>query len=153
MGSTEVIFLIAKASGSEHLHLHLLSLKDKMIHLLSNTWFTLPVRRMGDRDQRHKGREMFFGLVLAGLNILGTSVATTVVFSQGAPSKKQVLIIIASLSFLRSSSTSRAAASCSFSRRHSTLGDSWARRGRATAGGNFKGPRKGLWQSRPSGTR
>ena len=52
-----------------------LSTKDKLIHLLSTTWVTLPVRRMGDRDQRHKGRETFFALLLAGLNLVGTSVA------------------------------------------------------------------------------
>merc|ERR1712012_170147 len=70
----------------------LLSLKDKMIHLLSNTWFTLPVRRMGDRDQRHKGREMFFGLLLAGINLMGTSVAAIVsVYGQMALPIEEVL--------------------------------------------------------------
>ena len=49
--------------------------KDNLIHLLSTTWVTLPVRRMGDRDQRHKGRETFFALLLAGLNLVGTSAA------------------------------------------------------------------------------
>ena len=63
---------------------HVLSLKDKMIHLLSNTWFTFPVRRMGERDQRHKGREMFFGLLLAGINLMGTFVAV-IVSSQEEP--------------------------------------------------------------------
>merc|ERR1719222_1071499 len=53
----------------------LLSTKDKLIHLLSTTWVTVPVRRMGGRDQRHKGRETFFALLLAGLNLVGTSVA------------------------------------------------------------------------------
>merc|ERR1719206_1584758 len=52
---------------------HLLSTKEKLIHLLSTTWFTLPVRRMEDRDQRHKGREVFWGLLSAGINLLGTS--------------------------------------------------------------------------------
>ena len=51
----------------------LLSTKDKLIHLLSTTWFTVPTRRMGDRDQRHK--ETFFALLLAGLNIVGTLAA------------------------------------------------------------------------------
>ena len=53
--------------------LHKLSTKEKLIHLLSTTWFTLPVRRIEDRDQRHKGREVFWGLLLAGINLLGTS--------------------------------------------------------------------------------
>ena len=54
---------------------HMLSTKEKLIHLLSTTWFTLPVRRMEDRDQRHKGREVILGLLLAGLNLAGTSFA------------------------------------------------------------------------------
>ena len=54
---------------------HKLSTKEKLIHLLSTTWFTLPVRGMGDRDQRHKGREVILGLLLAGLNLAGTSFA------------------------------------------------------------------------------
>merc|ERR1712130_139543 len=54
---------------------HLLSTKDKLINLLSTTWVTIPVRRMEDRDQRHKGRETFFALLLAGFNLVGTSAA------------------------------------------------------------------------------
>ena len=54
---------------------HKLSTKEKLIHLLSTTWFTLPVRRMEDRDQRHKGREVILGLLLAGVNLAGTSFA------------------------------------------------------------------------------
>merc|ERR1719150_1780049 len=62
--------------------LHKLSTKEKLIHLLSTTWFTLPVRRMEDRDQRHKGREVILGLILAGLNLLGmSSVLYAVLFS------------------------------------------------------------------------
>ena len=54
---------------------YLLSTKDKMIHLLSTTWFTVPVRRMEERDQGHKGRETFFAILLGGINLLGTSTA------------------------------------------------------------------------------
>merc|ERR1712001_679218 len=54
---------------------YLLSTKEKLIHLLSTTWFTVPVRRMEERDQRHKGRETFFALLLAGLNLVGTLLA------------------------------------------------------------------------------
>ena len=61
---------------------YLLSTKDKLIHLLSTTWVTLPVRRMGDRDQRHKGRETFFALLLAGLNLVGTSAALVIIFPE-----------------------------------------------------------------------
>ena len=46
-----------------------------MIHLLSTTWFTVPVRRMEERDQGHKGRETFFAILLGGINLLGTSTA------------------------------------------------------------------------------
>ena len=53
----------------------LLSTKSKLVHLLSTTWFTLPVRRMGERDQRHKGRELTFGCILAAINLVGTSAA------------------------------------------------------------------------------
>ena len=49
-----------------------LSTKGKLVHLLSTTWFTLPVRRLGERDQRHKAREMTFGFILAAVNLLGT---------------------------------------------------------------------------------
>ena len=57
---------------------YLLSTKEKLIHLLSTTWFTVPVRRMEERDQRHKGREKFFAVLIAGLNLIGTSVATLI---------------------------------------------------------------------------
>ena len=53
----------------------LLSTKSKLVHLLSTTWFTLPVRRMGERDQRHKGRELTFGCILAAINLMGTIAA------------------------------------------------------------------------------
>ena len=52
-----------------------LSNKDKLIHLLSTTWVTVPVRRIEERDQRHKGREIFLALLLAGINLVGTSAA------------------------------------------------------------------------------
>ena len=56
----------------------LLSNKDMLIHLLSTTWFTVPVRRMEVRDQNHKAKEIFFSLLLAGLILLATSVALLV---------------------------------------------------------------------------
>ena len=59
---------------------YLLSTKDKLIHLLSTTWFTVPVRRMEERDQRHKGRETFFALLLAGINLVGTWAALTMTY-------------------------------------------------------------------------
>ena len=59
---------------------YLLSTNDKLIHLLSTTWFTVPVRRMEERDQRHKGREAFFSLLLAGINLVGTWAALTMTY-------------------------------------------------------------------------
>ena len=56
----------------------LLSTKDKLIHLLSTTWVNVPVRRMEDRDQRHKGKETLCALLLAGLNLVGTSAALAI---------------------------------------------------------------------------
>ena len=60
-----------------------LSTKSKLVHLLSTTWFTLPVRKLGERDQRHKGREMTFGCILDAINLVGTAVAT--VLASGIP--------------------------------------------------------------------
>ena len=62
----------------------LLSTKSKLIHLLSNTWFTLPVRRLGMRDQSHKGREITFGCILATVNLVGTIAATYLVIKEPA---------------------------------------------------------------------
>ena len=56
----------------------LLSTKDKLMHLLSTTWVSLPVRRLGERDQTHKGRETFFALLLAGIHVVGTSTALVI---------------------------------------------------------------------------
>ena len=76
----------------------LLSTKDKLIHLLSTTWVTVPVRRMEDRDQRHKGREIFFGLLLAGLNLVGTAVAWAII-DQYESFTALVVVMLPSLSF------------------------------------------------------
>ena len=77
----------------------MLSTKDKLIHLLSSTWFTLPVRRMEDRDQRHKGRETFFGLLLAGINLVGTSAAMMTAIGLEDPGwfNEHVLLIFGSV--------------------------------------------------------
>ena len=56
----------------------LFSTKDKLMHLLSTTWVSLPVRRLGERDQTHKGRETFFALLLAGIHVVGTSTALVI---------------------------------------------------------------------------
>ena len=57
---------------------YLLSPKNTLIHLLSSTWITVPVRQMEERDQKHKGRELFFELLLAGINLVGTSAALAI---------------------------------------------------------------------------
>ena len=57
---------------------YLLSPKNTLIHLLSSTWITVPVMQMEERDQKHKGRELFFELLLAGINLVGTSAALAI---------------------------------------------------------------------------
>ena len=54
-----------------------LSLKDKVLHLLSNTLVTLPVRKTGKEDQVHKAREILWSLVLVGINLLATALVTS----------------------------------------------------------------------------
>merc|ERR1719237_2001870 len=68
-----------------------LSTKSKLVHLLSTTWFTLPVRRLGERDQRHKGREMFFGCILATVNLVGPAVATWLVIFFPMPTETKII--------------------------------------------------------------
>ena len=73
----------------------LLSTKDKLMYLLSTIWFTFPVRRMEDRDQRHKGKETFFAHLLAGLNLVGTSAAVAIIIN----TPTTVLIMVPSVFF------------------------------------------------------
>ena len=54
-----------------------LSVKDKVLHLMSNTLLTLPVRKSKKEEQVHKAREIFWSLVLVGLNLIGTALVTT----------------------------------------------------------------------------
>ena len=54
-----------------------LSVKDKVLHLMSNTLLTLPVRKSKKEEQVHKAREIFWSLVLVELNLIGTALVTT----------------------------------------------------------------------------
>ena len=54
-----------------------LSKKDKLLHLLSNTMVTLPVRKTQEGTQVHKGRETFWSLVLVATNLLATALITS----------------------------------------------------------------------------
>ena len=57
---------------------YLLSTKNTLIHLLSSMWVTVRVRQKEERDQKHKGRETVFELILAGINLMGTSAALAI---------------------------------------------------------------------------
>ena len=59
-----------------------LSLKDKLLHLLSNTMVTLPVRKTREGAQVHKARETFWSLVLVGINLLATSLITSALINE-----------------------------------------------------------------------
>ena len=67
-----------------------LSLKDKVLHLLSNTLVTLPVRKTGKEDQVHKAREILWSLVLVGINLLVTSLITSALISRDLKRENQV---------------------------------------------------------------
>ena len=58
-----------------------LSLKHKVLHILSNTLVTLPVRKTREGEQVHKAREIFWSLVLVGLNLLVTALVTSALVS------------------------------------------------------------------------
>ena len=57
-----------------------LSLKKKMIHMLSNTLVILPVKKQKQK-QVHKKRELAWSLVLVGINLLTTALVTSAVIS------------------------------------------------------------------------
>ena len=61
-----------------------LSFKDKMLHLLSNTWVSIPVRSSLEDHQVHKSREQLWSLVLAGVNLTMTAALTTKYCQDGA---------------------------------------------------------------------
>ena len=52
-----------------------LSIKDKMLHLLSNTWVSIPVRSP-EGHQVHKSREQLWSVVFAGANLALTAFFT-----------------------------------------------------------------------------
>ena len=119
------------------------------MHPLSTTWVSLPVRRMGERDQRHKERETFFALLLAGINVVGTSTALVIADLQDSLISLNSLCVIRPYIFPQSFFTFLAACCCSFLRRQFTLGGILARRGRKTAGGSWRAPGEGLSLNQP----
>jgi hypothetical protein len=54
----------------------LLPHRYRILHLLSNSWVTVPVRRIQEQNQVHKAREQLWSLVLALGNIVLTIIAT-----------------------------------------------------------------------------
>ena len=58
-----------------------LSLKHKIMHLLSNAMLTIPVRKTREGEQVHKAREIFWSLVLVGINLLLTALVTSALVS------------------------------------------------------------------------
>ena len=48
------------------------NLRAFFLHILSNTWVTIPRRSIADMEQVHRGKEIRWSLALAGMNILGT---------------------------------------------------------------------------------
>ena len=50
----------------------LISLRRIFLHLISNTWVTMPMRSGTERQQVHRGKEILWSLVLAGINIIST---------------------------------------------------------------------------------
>ena len=49
--------------------------KEKLLHLLANSWVTIPVRRAEERQQVHKAREQVFSLGLIAINLTITGLA------------------------------------------------------------------------------
>ena len=54
----------------------LLSRKDKMLHILANTWVTIPVRELKHQVQVHKGQEQMKSLLLVMANLIITAAVT-----------------------------------------------------------------------------
>ena len=54
-----------------------LTKRKRFLHVLANTWVTMPVRKNNIREQARKGREMRWSLVLAGINIMFTWAMTS----------------------------------------------------------------------------
>ena len=54
-----------------------LTKRKRFLHVLANTWVTMPVRKSSMKEQVHKGREIRWSMVLAGIKILVTWAMTT----------------------------------------------------------------------------
>ena len=49
-----------------------LTKRKRFLHVLANTWVTMPVRKSNMKEQVHKGREIRWSIAMAGINILVT---------------------------------------------------------------------------------
>ena len=63
-----------------------LNFRSWILHVLSNTWVTMPVRESQAKQQVHKGTEIRWSLVLAGFNILATWLMTACLIKNVNPS-------------------------------------------------------------------
>ena len=54
-----------------------LTRRKRFLHILANTWVTMPVRKNNTKEQVRKGREMCWSMGLVGINILVTWAMTT----------------------------------------------------------------------------
>ena len=62
-----------------------LTKRKRVLHVLANTWVTMPVRNNNMREQSHKGREMCWSMGLAGINILVTWAMTATLMKNKNP--------------------------------------------------------------------
>ena len=132
------IFLQAQLKSDSQL-----STKEKLIYLLSTTWFALPVRRIDEHDQRHKGRDIFCALLLTGLNHVGTSIALAI--TAGANGALVVLYVMLPSLFLH-------LAGCGWLLLYKRMVHPWRHLGeerKSQCWGKLKGTRKGI-QTEPN---
>ena len=61
-------------------------LRTVFLHLLSNTWVTIPWRARSQTQQMHRGSEICWSLALSGFGIMGTwAVAASLMKNKRAP--------------------------------------------------------------------
>ena len=68
------------------------NLRRRLLHVLSNTWVTVPVRDSKNKKQVHKGTEIRWSLILAGFNILATWAMTATLMTNKNPLNNSVHI-------------------------------------------------------------
>ena len=63
----------------------ILTFKQKMLHLLANTWTVQPVRESKSKDQIQKSKEIAGSLLLTGLNLTITHTVTAFLIEDATP--------------------------------------------------------------------